>query len=78
MRITLEPTDKFVTLILRREEVPARVWQGETEDGTKVMAFITRILAVDGEHDAELFRRELMETAPCRPEAEAIPMRLIL
>ena len=78
MRITLEPTDKILTLVVEGGEVPARVWQGCTEDGTEVLAFVTRILAKEGKHDVERFRRELMETSPARPEVEIIPMRLIL
>jgi hypothetical protein len=61
MKISLESTDQVVSL----NGVPARVWQGTTESGVSVQAFITRI-AVDRADAAacEQVARELRETAP--------------
>lgn len=57
--------------------VPARVWEGETESGIKVHAFIPRV-AVDKNDDASEFEKELQECAAPSAEVEAIPTRLIL
>lgn len=42
MKITIENTSKIVSL----NGIPARIWEGETENGIKVHCFISRI-AVD-------------------------------
>jgi hypothetical protein len=61
MKISLESTDQVVSL----NGVLARVWQGKTESGVNVQAFITRI-AVDQSDAAacEIIARELRENAP--------------
>ncbi len=43
MKITIESTSKIVTVETRNGPIQARVWQGETESGIPVHAFITRI-----------------------------------
>jgi len=84
MKIMIENTPKIVTLIIRGQEVPARVWQGQSESGVPVQCFITRIapevLTTDPRADelcAE-FERELRHTAAPRSTVEAIPLRVIL
>ena len=73
MKVTLESTDKLVDL----NGIPARVWEGQTEHGSRVYAFITRI-AVHRNDDASEFERDLQEhRAPSR-EVALIPRRLIL
>ena len=73
MKVTLESTTKFVTL----DGVPVRIWEGHTEAGVPVHAYITRIgLAKDA--DQETFRRELAECRAPSAEVEAIPLRLLL
>jgi hypothetical protein len=57
--------------------IPSRVWEGETERGIKVHAFISRI-AVDKNEDTEQFDRELLECEAPTAEIEAIPNRLII
>jgi len=59
MKVTLESTSQVVYL----DGVPARVWQGKTEAGVPVQAFITRV-AVSTEDDVEQFDREFQEHAP--------------
>lgn len=80
MIVTLESTDKIVTLVLADgREVPARVWEGTTASGIACHAYMTRI-AVANELDAGEFARDLIECphgAPSRAIA-AIPLRLIL
>jgi len=74
MKVTLEPTDRTVTL----NGVPARIWQGTTEHGIPCHAYITRI-GVERTEDSSEFEIALQETAPLRPElAAVIPTRLML
>ena len=80
MKITLENTDKVVTFMVAGAEVPARIWQGETETGIPVQAYITRIAPEISPSDSRIqqFAAELQETAAPRPTVTAIPLRLIL
>lgn len=77
MKVTLENTDRIVELVVNGRTVPARIWQGQTETGVEVHAYITRI-AVGKDADASQFERELQSTAPLRPELSVIPTRLVL
>lgn len=80
MQLTLEPTDKIVTLVVNDTEVPARIWQGQTSKGVPVHCYITRVAVDKNRPASELaeFERDLHETAAMRPDVDAIPMRLIL
>ena len=73
MEIHLENTAKIVSL----NGVPARVWEGHTESGIPVHAYITRI-AVAKEEDTAQFERELSATRAPSAEVEALPLRMIL
>ena len=74
MKITLESTSRIVQV----NGVPARVWQGTTASGVRVVCLVTRI-AVETGQDTSLFERELEEHAAPRSDAvEAFPLRLIL
>jgi hypothetical protein len=78
VKITLENTTHLVTLEMGDgKRVPARIWEGHTESGIPVHAYITRIAAPLTE-DLEQFERELKEQRAPSPEVEAIPLRLIL
>jgi len=78
MKVTLESTSKITFLVVNGQEVPARVWEGMTESGIPCHAFITRI-AVNAQHDASDFERDLQETrAPSAELQRAIPIRMIL
>ena len=78
MKISLESTTKIVILKAGAgAEVPARIWEGHTESGIPVHAYITR-LAVDKDEDTSQFEQELQEHRAPSPEIEAIPLRLIL
>lgn len=73
MKIWLESTDKVVSV----NGVPARVWEGTTESGIPVHAFVTRIATLsDG--DLSQFEAELKKCRPPSADVEAIPLRLIL
>lgn len=72
MKITLQSTRQ----ILELDGSECRVWEGTTEGGVPVTAFIRRI-AVDRADDTSEFERELRETPQPRP-SEAWPLRMIL
>jgi len=73
VKVTLESTSKIVEV----NGVPCRIWQGETESGIPVHAFITRI-AVHKDADASQFERELQTCRAPSADVQAYPMRIIL
>jgi hypothetical protein len=78
MVITLTSTSQIVTLETTSGEVPARVWEGTTESGIPIHAFITRI-AVHNDQDTSQFARELEEQRPPSALADqAWPSRMVL
>lgn len=78
MKVTLESTDKIVTLTTATGEIPARIWEGTTESGIQCHAFITRI-AVHKNDDNTQFERELRETRPISKALDGVyDLRLIL
>lgn len=84
MKITIESTPKIVELVVNGATIPARVWQGETDSGIPVQAFITRIAPEIAKSDPSIdiltveFERELQRQAEPRATVNAIPLRLIL
>jgi hypothetical protein len=74
MKITIESTSKIIHL----NDVPARIWEGQTESGIKVHCFITRIAIDKDETRIEEFEQELKEQKVPTPEIEAYSLRLIL
>jgi hypothetical protein len=77
MKITIESTSKLVTIAAHEGEVPARIWEGQTESGIPVHCYITRI-AVAADQDCQQFERELFEQRAPSAVVEAIPLRMIL
>lgn len=82
MKITIESTSEIV--ILEHFEgsevlsIPARVWEGATESGVRVVCLIARI-AVKDDQDCTQFEKELLEIKPPTMEAvRAFPLRLVL
>ena len=74
MKLILESTTKTTEI----NGVPARIWEGETESGIAVHAFITRV-AVHEDDDLGQFEAELTEHRhPTNSDIEAYPMRMIL
>ncbi|MFA9478536.1 hypothetical protein ACERK3_09530 [Phycisphaerales bacterium AB-hyl4] len=73
MKVQLESTEKIVNI----NGVPARIWEGHTESGIAVHAYVTRI-AVHKDADASEFERELQEHRPPSVDVAGIPARLIL
>lgn len=83
MKITLESTTKIVQLEVDGRSVPARIWEGETERGVPVHAYITRICPsievkdLTPEMEAQ-FKQDLAEQRAPTAAIQAIPLRLIL
>lgn len=76
MKIIIENTTKIVHF----NGLESRVWEGHTESGIKVHAYITRV-AISREEPEEVhdfFRSELQQQKAPSPEVHAIPLRLIL
>lgn len=74
MKVTLHSTTKIVHL----NDVPARIWEGQTESGIKVHAYITRIAIDKAETRTQEFEAELMEQEQPSAEIQAIPLKLII
>ena len=82
MNVTLHSTSKIVEFMVDGVRVPARLWEGRTERGTPVHAFITRIcptieVPLPTHVEAE-FARDLEEQTPPTALVAAIPLRMVL
>lgn len=78
MKVHLESTSQIVELQTPSGVVPARLWEGTTENGIVCHAFITRI-AVHKDDDASEFERELQaHRAPSAVLAGVYETRLVL
>ena len=77
MKVTLESTSNLIEVKINGVLVPARIWEGQTDTGIAVHAYITRI-AVKETDDTAQFEKELAECRAPSPEIEAIPSRLVL
>jgi hypothetical protein len=84
MTITITSTTHLATLQMQMNgaEVPARLWEGQTDSGIPVHCYITRIAVHESLlHDmavARQFETELQEQRKPSFEVAAIPLRLIL
>jgi hypothetical protein len=74
MRVNLENTSKIVEV----NGIPCRIWEGWTDSGIEVHAYVTRIAVSAEEKRFEEFEAELRETRPPSAGVAAIPLRLIL
>lgn len=74
MVVTIVSTKKIIEF----NGVPARVWEGHTDNGIKVNCFITRISVAHDETRLEEFEEQLKQQKSPSPEVQAIPLRLIL
>ncbi len=85
MKVTLESTTQVVDLEIEGTGcmMPARIWEGTTEAGIPVVAFITRITPAIPENvltpqqDAE-FQRDLKQQRAPSAVARSFSMRMIL
>jgi hypothetical protein len=73
LKITIESTTKKVFL----DGIPARIWEGQSDGGVKVICFISRVAVAEGQ-DVSQFQKELSQQRPPSVEAEAFPLRMIL
>jgi len=73
MRITIESTTKIVEV----NGVPARVWEGHSERGIKLIAVVTRI-GVDKAEDTSQFEAELQEHKAPSPVAQSFGARFLI
>jgi hypothetical protein len=73
MKIKLEST----ATITRLDGVECRVWEGTTESGVPIVAFIPRIACKRDADNSEL-ERELFEKSEPRCAADAWPLRMVL
>lgn len=73
MKVQLESTTRIIDV----NGVPCRVWQGKTDGGVPMHAYIA-LVGVDRDVDSAEFERDLKEHAPPRIEFGAIPLRFIL
>ncbi len=74
MKITIKNTSKIVKV----NDVPTRIWEGETESGIKVHCFITRIVCDKNEKRVDEFRTELQEQEPPSTEINSYPLKMII
>jgi hypothetical protein len=77
VNVTLQNTDKIVELKYHGAYVPARVWEGTTDSGVPVVAFITRI-AVRNDQDLTQFEAELQTVTPPSADVRAWPARMLI
>jgi hypothetical protein len=73
MKIKLESTSQIVQL----NGIECRVWEGTTEGGVPLTAFISRV-AVHRDHDQSQFERELVEQREPRAGVTCWPLRMVL
>jgi len=73
----LESTTKIVELVEGCVPVYVRIWEGHTESGIPVHAYIARVAAPQ-DADQSQFQRELQECRAPSAAVDAIPLRLIL
>ena len=77
MKVTLESTSKVVKLNHNGVDIPARIWEGTTDTGIPVHAFIARI-GVHETKDQAQFERELENCRAPSPEIDVYPLRLLI
>lgn len=73
MKITIQSTTKIVEL----NGVPARIWEGVTEDGIELHCYVTRVAVAEGQ-DTKQFEAQLQQHKAPIPEVEAIPLKMII
>jgi len=71
--VTLHSTTKIVEL----NGIKCRVWEGHTDSGIPMHAYIPRV-AVANDQDSSQFDRELQACQPPSAPLEAIPLRMFL
>lgn len=75
MKITINSTSKIVYV---NEGTRVRIWEGETENGVKMHAYIVLVACDKDEPRQEEFQKELQSHVAPSPEVEAISLRMII
>lgn len=84
MKIVIESTDKLVQVTINGQTVPARLWQGESDEGIPCVAFITRISPLIPVSDPRIdeltaaFDRDLKRVSPLRGPAQVFDTRFFI
>lgn len=78
MKATIESTDQIADV----NGLPARVWNGRTENGVEFLAFITRLAVPEGQ-DCTQFEGELRKEPHTKVVSSGLPagpidLRLVL
>lgn len=74
MKLIIQNTSKIVEL----NGIPCRIWEGMTESGIVVHAYIPRVAIDKHELRAHEFEKELKEVCSPTPEIASIPLKLII
>ncbi len=76
MKITIESTNKVIML----NGQPARIWEGETVNGVKVICYMSLISHHKKEAPEKIrsFKAQLKQVKAPSADAAAIPLRLII
>ncbi len=85
MKVHIEPTSRVVELVVPSSRpglvgdsvMPARVWEGYTDNGIKVICWVTRVAALRSDDLSEL-DAVLAEQRPPSDGALEFPLRMIL
>ena len=78
MKIHIEPTNRVIEVVVDGAAVPARVWEGVTDNGIGVICCITRVAARVDADRSELERALTPMPEPSFDGVQAFPTRLIL
>lgn len=79
MKITIESTSRLVEIRTPTGNVLARIWEGTTDGGIRVICLITRIsVREDQDLDLTQFNAELEEHRAPSADAQAYPLHIIL
>ena len=78
MKLHIEPTTRIVEIDMGDALVPARVWEGQTDNGIPVICLITRVAAVRDNDLSELEAALVEQRTPTFDGVQAFPNRLIL
>jgi hypothetical protein len=77
MRVHIEPTSRIVELVIDGCAVPARIWEGTTDNGIGVICWVTRVAALRTDDLSELDAALAEQRQPTHDVAEW-PNRMVL
>ena len=77
MRIILKSTNHMARLVDVGASIDARIWTGETHNGTPIIAYIASLAVQDTQDQAE-FEKELEQAPHIKGDLPGVPLRLVL